>query len=600
VTTRSEALRAGACLVWMMSATLAPARVARAQPETPTPPPSRAASAAPAPAPPDDPAKVARDRQEAQEHFQKGGELMDQQAWGAALAELLVSRKLYPGQSATYNAALCLQKLQRFDEALAMYEALLREHPNLPPNDKADALRAIAALRGLVGTLEITGAEPGAHVVVDGRERGDYPSVDPIRVPAGTHMVRLFKEGFAPFEARVDVAGGVSTSVPVKLLVLTASGRLRVTEQTGKSVNVVIDGGVVGLTPWEGDLAVGDHMVVLRGDGNIGTAPVGAPIQARQRSTLSLRVEELDALLRVDPTPGGATVTIDAVPVGRGTWEGALRAGAHWIEVRQHGYVPVKRQVSLARGQQEKLAVTLERDDDAEVWRKPSKFTFDLTGGFVAIPSLGGDVEAGCTGVCSRTPGLGALGLFNVGYERGSGLSFGVTLGYLTVFQSVEQRSAAIVPVGKPGEPIIVDDALRMSAFIGGPTVGYRLGEAVPVTLRLGAGVALGSMRDARIESAPKPGTVPVSAFPIADSSAATYVYLAPEARVSKRFGERFELGLSAQALVLIEIKGPMLNARHELWTKQPNRGFFTYPGDALTGGTVVALVPGVNARYAF
>ncbi|WP_437310818.1 PEGA domain-containing protein [Sorangium sp. So ce388] len=596
--TRNEALRTGACIVVMISGALAGAQVAQAQPQEPVPPPASAADQAPAQA--DDAEKRERDRQEAQAHFQKGNELMDQQAWAAALAEFSVSRRLYPTQNATYNAALCLRHLQRFDEALETYEALVREFPQLSPGDKAEALRAIDDLRGLVGTLEITAAQPGASIVVDGRERGDYPPVNPIRVAAGTHTVRVYKEGYVPFETRVEVAGGQTASVPAKLLVLTDAGRLRVTEQTGKSVNVVIDGVVVGMTPWEGDLAVGDRTVVLRGEGNLGTAPVGARIQARQRTTLSLRAEELDALLHVDPTPAGATVFIDAVPVGSGTWEGALRTGAHRIEVRYAGYVPAKRQVNLARGQQERIAISLERDPEAEVWRKPSKITFDVNAGFALVPWLGGDVAGDCTGGCEGTVGLGGLGLFNAGYEFGSGFSFGGTLGYLTVFQQTEGRTSTIEPVGLAARPITVDDALRMSTFVVAATAGQRFFESVPLSLRFGAGVALGSVRDARSETTRAPQEGGVQAYPTADAPSATYLYLSLEARLSKRFGDRFELGAGVQGLMLVALTQPKLDDRRELWTKQPEAGFFTYPDDALTGSTIAAIVPGVNVRYAF
>jgi len=63
-------------------------------------------------------------------------------------------------------------------------------------------------LRKLVGTIEIEEAEPGATIVIDGQNRGDYPPLVPLRVGRGSHTVRVHKAGFVPFETRVDVAGG--------------------------------------------------------------------------------------------------------------------------------------------------------------------------------------------------------------------------------------------------------------------------------------------------------------------------------------------------------------------------------------------------------
>ncbi|MCC6648206.1 MAG: hypothetical protein IT374_21875 [Polyangiaceae bacterium] len=55
--------------------------------------------------------------------------------------------------------------------------------------------------------------------------------------------------GFAPFETQIAVAGAQTTAVDVKLAPLMRGGRLRVSEQSGKSVTVLIDNVAVGVTP---------------------------------------------------------------------------------------------------------------------------------------------------------------------------------------------------------------------------------------------------------------------------------------------------------------------------------------------------------------
>ncbi|AGP42310.1 hypothetical protein SCE1572_52110 [Sorangium cellulosum So0157-2] len=549
-------------------------------------------------------------KEEARARFEKGLTLMDQGAWAAAAAEFTVSRRLYPTRNATFHAAHCLRRLQRYDEALEMFEALLREFPKLPQDQKASAQSALDDLHALVGTVEITGAKPGASIVIDGRDRGDYPPVNPIRVAAGAHMVRILKDGYAPFEVRVEVAGGRTTPVVAKHVALTASGRLKVTEQSGKTVDVVVDGDVVGQTPWEGVLAVGNHMVVLQGEGNLGTGPAAAPVKARQLTTLSLRAEELEAMLRVDPTPAGAMVTIDGVPVGRGTWEGALRAGAHRVEVRDEGFVPVVRQLSLAHGQQEKLPIALQRDEDAEVWKKPSKFVVDLTTGFVFTPSFGGDVAGECDGACSRSVGLGGLGLLHAGYERGSGVSFGATLGYVLAYQKTTTRAALVTPYGLSDERGTVDDQLKLTGLVAGGFAGWRLGERFPLLLRLGGGVVIGAARDQRTRFRPIDGGANVDDVvrvdPAESSASAFYFYLDPEARLSVHVGERLELSAGLQALVLFAPTDPRFDDRqdvgvsHRVATNRERPGVASYPDDALTARTLVLFVPSLGARYAF
>src|SRR5262249_27673080 len=152
---------------------------------------------------------------------------------------------------------------ERFDESLDMFEGVLRDFVGIPAPEKEAAQKAVAELRALVGTLDIDGSVPGATIVVDGKNRADYPLIDPLRVGAGSHTLRVFKAGFEPFESRVDVAGGQIVRVTAALKPLRASGRLRVSENDGKRLEVLVDGALVGVTPWDGVLSLGPHAVVL-------------------------------------------------------------------------------------------------------------------------------------------------------------------------------------------------------------------------------------------------------------------------------------------------------------------------------------------------
>src|SRR5262249_51194997 len=143
---------------------------------------------------------------------------------------------------------------------------------------------------------------------------------------------------FEPFEARVDVAGGQVVRVVARLRRLGQTGRLRVAEQDDKLLYVVVDGNVVGSTPWQGSLSLGTHTVVLRGEGNLGTQPVTVRIRPNETTPLFLAAEQLGSLVRIEPTPAGATVAIDGVTVGQGTWEGRLHSGLHRIEIADEGF----------------------------------------------------------------------------------------------------------------------------------------------------------------------------------------------------------------------------------------------------------------------
>jgi hypothetical protein len=348
---------------------------ARAQPVPPPAPPTAAQ---------DDQDAEAK-RKQARAFFEKGVKLHDEKRWDEALAEFLRSRRISPTRAATKYAANCLKELRRFEEALDLFEDLLT-FPNLSATDRQFAEEGIAEVSARVGTLAIQGGEPGASVVIDGRYRGTLPLPGPVRLTAGSHEVRAFKEGLETFGATVEVKG--RTAAVVTLRNLSTGGRLQVSEQHGRVLEVVVDGAPVGKTPWEGPLSVGTHLVTLRGSidldaipecapgdeisaakraakrGSVelGTQPVSVPIRLRETTPLTLMAEALDTSLRVEPMPGGALVSIDSVVVGHGAWEGRLRVGDHEVEVSAEGFLPETRKVSLTRQKRHVVTVALERD----------------------------------------------------------------------------------------------------------------------------------------------------------------------------------------------------------------------------------------------
>jgi hypothetical protein len=461
--------------------------------------------ATPAPAPPpvvvapaqDDQDAVAR-QAEARLHFDKGLAQFEKEAWEAALAEFVRSRKISPTRAATKYAASCLRELRRFDEALDMFEEVLA-FPNLAPKDLKFAQDGVAGLQPRVGTLAIKGGEPGASVVVDGRYRGTLPLAAPLRVGTGSHEIGAFKEGGDPFGATIEVTAQHETAAQLRSL--ATGGRLKVSEQRARVLDVVIDGTLVGKTPWEGPLAVGDHLVTLRGNVNldasaecapadtasspgkrpaargiveVGTQPVSVPIRLHEMTKLGLLAEELDTMLRIEPTPGGASVAIDSVLVGRGAWEGRLRVGEHRLEIIADGFLTETRRVRLERGKREVIAVDLRRDRNTPEWRAARN---GWAGAAFGVGALGLGVFA-VTGslALARTNEIKATcinGLCPPAEQAnlGAAQTFGTIATASAVVAGVGVATGALVLlVARPGE----ND--RRSAGVGGWSVGVGAG----------------------------------------------------------------------------------------------------------------------------
>jgi len=568
------------------------------QPPTTQPATAQPSGAATSPQDSDEPAPVSEEtKSKAKLHFKRGLKLLREEAWSPALAEFKRSRELFPTRVATNNAAIALRKLQRYDEALDMFETLLRDF-QVKPSERKIAQKEIAELRSLVGTIDIVGAEPGSAIVISSIDRGEYPPVKPIRVPAGNHVVRVFLEGYEPFETRIDVAGGQIASIEAKMSKLTDSGKLRVTERTGRTVNVLVDNVVVGTTPWEGTLAVGDHVVALRGSGKMGSQPAATSVKSQQRTTLTLLAEELESQLRVNPLPPGATVSIDGVDVANGVWLGRLNTGEHKLEVRSEGFLTDERTVSLQKGERQTVEVELERDEDAPIWRKPSRWTVDVGASLLIVPTFGGDIATSCGEGCSAKPGLGVMGAARAAYELGNGVGFGLELGYLLAAQDVSARTANVVPNGLADQPNVgtSDEALRLQGFMAGANLGYHVGEEYPFVIGTGAGVLIGRLRNERTGSyADRSGEL-YTTFPVADFSTVTYFYVDPGIRAGVRFGGHWELTGSVQALMLIALSQPKFD--NTIAVAAGSDGIGTYEDESSMGTFVLAGAPGANLRY--
>ena len=577
----------------LVSAT--PAIAQRRPKPAPKPEPAAAPSAPPSAGPAS--ASDAK-KDEAKARFERGMTLFDKKVWDAALVEFLASRSAYATRSNTQNAAICLRNLNRFDEALDMFEALLKEFPSLSPTDRNAVDKEVGELRQLVGAIDIRTAESGALITIDGRERGTTPA-SALRVSAGTHVLRVYKEGFAPVEKRVEVAGQQTLVVEAKLETLTQSGRLSVTEDGGKGADVLVDNVVVGKTPWQGLVATGEHVVFLRGEGNLGTQPANATVRINQVTPIVLALETLDCSLRVEPTPNGASVAVDGVVVGSGLWDGRLRKGRHKVEVAQNGFLPQVRSLELAPTSPERLAVALERDPDSPLWQaqKRSRIFIELAPSFPLALLLGGDLAN--SGSASFP--LGFAGRAHVGYELPSGLGFSLDAGYMYLARTIEGRDAVLHPVGKPDVTGTATDKVSLKGLlVGGSASLHRtpFGEQLPLLLRVGVGAFLANANDRRSGDFTPPGGGPVAVDTTRTSVDVPHLYVAPEVRVGYRIGDHLELSAGVEILVLVALKQARWDTSNGVVLG--NQGLAGYDNQTLFGNSLFLVNPGVGARFDF
>jgi PEGA domain len=384
---------------------------------------------------------------------------------------------------------------------------------------------------------------------------------------------------------------------------LVQTGRLRIAEQRGKVLSVVIDGNAVGKTPWEAQVAVGEHTVMLRGEGDIGTQPISISVQSHKVVPLTLAAEELAAAIRIEPTPASASVAIDGAVVGHGIWEGRLRAGIHRIEVAAPGFVTEVTTKDLRRGNREVLTSALQRDPSSPFWRKPPRpprFTLELGEGVSILPSFGGEFPGTCVAQCSQSLGIGSLFVVQGGYELGSGFGFGGTLGAVSVQQTTVGRSTTVTPYGLDGTgPSSVDDLLGLRGVLAGGFTGFSFGESVRFHLRLGMGALIGrvvDIRSGRIKAQHDHVSYPFG--PAIEAARHGFLYLAPEVRVGLPLSRHVELSAGTTLFTLISFSPPTWDSDYAI--NAGADGYGSFSEDALTGKALFLITPGLGARYDF
>ena len=609
---------------WAQSSGPAPAAPSAQPSSTSTPAastsPSGSASAsasASAPSSASGPAAAAEDPKldEARRLFRQGNELRRAGDCQGALELYRRSRAVLPSVPNTWNTAVCLDALGRYDQALDTYDQLLTEfRDRLTAADRAEIRTTLDELRGRVGSLDLMSNVEGS-LVVDGRMRGKLPLTGPVSVLPGKHLVQVMKDGYGAFESEVDVRVGQVAKVVARLEVLAIAGRLAVDEPSLPGAEVYVDGAAVGAVPWEGTLEPGEHVLVVLGLER-GSAPQLVSVVKGQVVRPRIVAGVLGPELQLSVRPASAEIFIGHAPVGRGQWRGRLPVGEHRVEAREEGYFSAARAVVVSSDQASGAELVLQIDAEHPRWG-----THDAGQGFVEAfgavalaPSLASGAEGDCAARgCQRNPwAIGFLAGARGGYEFPVGVSIMAAAGYLSLSKGMSRQFDDSFVEGSTtvATSYALNDALRLHGPFVGAGVGYRLPFAEVVELR--GNVLLGALfafsRDELSGLASADGrTVPIEVDGSGKSKSSADLFVMPELQLGLRFGG---FGVSAGlAAMVLALKGPSLDTGDVSVLGDGCVGEPTAidcaPGEAFVAGeraygTAVVLLPSLTAGYAF
>lgn len=370
----------------------------------------------------------------AKELFRRGVQLHSEGNVRGALDFFLESRRVYASSQNTINAALCLEKLGRFDEAIVLYEdALQRFSTQMSETNRTGTVSVIARLKNQVTMLTVDSTN-GSTVLLDGKVVAKIPQKSPLAVLPGNHLIKVTKEGYQNAERSINLSAGQSLTLELPLERLKQLGALRIEDTNSDGATIFIDGKPAGPSPFEGNLPPGPHLVWSRA-ADRGSGPQRAVVLDGQTTLVRLESARLAKQVTISTNPITAKIEIDGVYVGTNQWTGALPEGSHVIVGAEDGYYLEKAQVKLgAEDSQIDIQLNLRIDHTHPRW--PKTFSIHpylaLQAGYSVADRFSGLYEQSCVTQCGQMaqgPNFGA----KVGVELGVPIAFEAALAYTSL-----------------------------------------------------------------------------------------------------------------------------------------------------------------------
>jgi tetratricopeptide (TPR) repeat protein len=163
----------------------------------------------------------------AQSHLEEGNALFLAQKYKEALEKYQAAIASWDHPAIRFNVVRCLIQLDRPVEASDNLQAALKY--GAEPLEEAvyqEALSYQKLLANQIGDLEVSCSQAGAKLTLDGQPLMNCPGKEKRRVSPGTHGIVATKDGFLTKSMQIDVVGGKSKDVDIKLIPLDKAAKV--------------------------------------------------------------------------------------------------------------------------------------------------------------------------------------------------------------------------------------------------------------------------------------------------------------------------------------------------------------------------------------
>lgn len=273
--------------------------------------------------------------------------LLKKQDYAGARTLLEGAYAVLPDAQTLLELVQCYRGLSLKAPALQLIlQARASGNPQLNPNEAKALEQHKAELEPVTGRLRLIVPVAPKALRLDGVVITLPANSVPLVLEPGLHALQIEAEGYEPYTKDVTAVAGKDEQLTAELQKWVDTGHLKVVDKAGHALDVTIDGQVVGLTPWEGDVSAGTHTIQGRNK-RVVAAPT--TVELSRRGVVEVTLEGAVQYERVafQVAPAGATVTLDGQRV-EVPYDNYLLLGQHQLKVEAPGYAAQERLFNLA------------------------------------------------------------------------------------------------------------------------------------------------------------------------------------------------------------------------------------------------------------
>jgi hypothetical protein len=200
------------------------------------------------------------DKKAASEHFALAEQAEKRKDWRTAIDEYEQSYAAEPHAAMLYNIARNYERLEEGRNAADYYRRYLAESENA--SDRSKVEQRIRDLRERASRVEVAAVPEGAAVFVDDSRVGEAPFRGTLT--AGEHEIYVAHQGRTSRIKTVTAEYGEPQMVRFDL---TRKAGFLVIRSNVDGAEVMLDGELIGRTPFSGPVISGKHQLVITRDG---------------------------------------------------------------------------------------------------------------------------------------------------------------------------------------------------------------------------------------------------------------------------------------------------------------------------------------------